>query len=190
MTHRLFIAIAVPAQEVIALQGRLDRLRLPVDWEKPEKLHLTLNFLGRVPDSQIGALSAVVSQIARSFPPLTLRPTFLEALYRRHDRSLVYLAPTGDIASLKELQKTLSQSMATHLSLPSQERFLPHIVVGKIKKDDPVQVKKVISQVSDYEMEPLSPFVVDRLTLYESHLSRSGSTYQIKASFVVQSPPA
>ncbi|OGC92190.1 2'-5' RNA ligase [Candidatus Amesbacteria bacterium RIFCSPHIGHO2_02_FULL_47_9] len=185
MKHRLFLAIDTLFSEIVSLQSNLNGLRLPVIWEKPEKLHLTLNFLGRTPDDQLSQITTLTSQVAKSFSPFTLQPYFLETLYHRHGSSLIYLGLTGDIEELKKLQNSLSQSLS-RLSLPSQDRFLPHITIGKFKKDDPIQTKKFLSLVSDYDFTPLSPFTVDRLTLYESLLSRSGSHYQKLAGFALQ----
>jgi len=188
LNHRLFIAIEVPPAEIIPLQSDLDRLGLPVVWEKPGKLHITLNFLGATPDTQISQIKSVISKTAESFPQFTLQPFFLETLYRRHDPSLIYLGLTGDVDNLKQLQKSLAQSLSM-LSLPSQERFFPHVTIGKVKRDDPIQTKKFLANVADYNFTPLRPFAVNSLILYESFLSKSGSTFQKIARYMLQSPP-
>lgn len=185
MKHRLFIAIDVPSPEIVTLQSRLDRLHLPLVLESPEKLHLTLHFLGRIPEDQVSSIKTITGKIALRYSTFSLQPAFLETLYRRHAPSLVYLGLTGDLDVLKDLQKSLSLPLS-QLLLPHQERFFPHIDIAKFKPDDPVQIKKFLGQISDFEFSPLSPFTISHVTLYESHLSRAGSHYQKISQFMLR----
>lgn len=184
MKHRLFVAIDVPSTEIVALQSKLDQLRLPVIWEKPEKIHLTLNFLGRVTPDQLHPVSRAVSQVVKTYNHLTIELLFLETLYQRHDQTLIYLSAFSP--DLIPLQKSLSQAL-NDIS-PQPRRFLPHITIGKIKRTDPATTKRVIDVISNFDYQPLSPFVADHLTLYESFLSAKGSTYQKIGQFMIKSP--
>ncbi|TSC88192.1 MAG: 2'-5' RNA ligase [Microgenomates group bacterium Gr01-1014_16] len=183
MKHRLFVAIDVPSAEILALQLRLDQLRLPVIWEKPEKIHLTLNFLGRIPDDQFSQINGIIRNIAKKFPPQHLELHFLETLYRRHESTLVYLSASSP--DLKSLQHSLSLSLSP--ISPQPIRFLPHITIGQLKRTDPTTTKRVIDQISNFDYTPLPSFAVDHITLYESFLSSKGSTYQKQATFSLSS---
>lgn len=186
LTHRAFIAIDLPPsarQEVVSLQSRLDKLNLPIICEPPQKLHLTLNFLGRLTDSQLHQVSSQITRVSKKFNSMSIQPVFLESLYRRHDASLIYLS--AHHPQIVSLQKALSVSLS-QISLPQPRRFLPHITIASLKKLDPITTKKVLGQISELDFSPLSPFEVDHLTLYESLLSRSGSTYQKIRHFMLQ----
>ncbi|HJZ05688.1 2'-5' RNA ligase [Candidatus Amesbacteria bacterium RIFCSPHIGHO2_01_FULL_48_32] len=187
MKHRLFIALDLPEttlENVVVLQTSLSRLNLPVDWEKPQKMHLTLNFLGRVEEKDIPLVEKTLNRVVSSYPPLTLTPHFLETLYQRHEPSLIYLAASSP--ELLDFQKSLSLSLSK-IKFPQPIRFLPHITIGKLRRQDPALTKRYLGQIDDYEFSPLPKFTVDHITLYESFLSRSGSTYQKKARFMLQS---
>lgn len=189
MKHRLFIAIDLPdpiRAEIVGLQKRLDSLKLPVVWEKPQKLHLTLNFLGRVPDDQLNSVKKSISQVVHHSHSFDLKLAYLETLYKRHDHTLIYLSPVGDVKELVDLQKTLSQALRS-LEIPQPIRFLPHFTIGRLKRTDPVTTKKYINLISVFEPPIFPEFTVDHLTLYESFLSRSGSTYQKLTTFMLQS---
>lgn len=164
--------------EILALQQKLERLNLPVSWEPAEKLHLTLNFLGSLPAENINVLRTRIAPVIRSYPVFKLTPFFLETLYNRHDSSLVYLAPTGDVEILKNLQKDL-RAVLNDLRLPQANRFLPHITIGKFKKADPVMIKQFLGQIAEFPFASLSSFEVNKVTLYESFLTRQGSSYQV-----------
>ncbi len=180
MKHRLFFAIDLPdpcRSAVVDLQTRLDRLGLPVMWEEPAKLHLTLHFLGPTPQEQINSFTPGLQKLARSAPAFSLTPYFLETLYRRHEASLVYIGMEGDLTALKNLHKSLAGLLSGY-QLPAQNRFFPHITIGRLRRDDPVTTKNFLSRIDAVDIQPLPSFLVDHLTLYESDLSPAGSHYQ------------
>lgn len=180
MKFRLFLAIDLPfplTQDIVKLQSSLNPLGLPVVWEKSDKLHLTLNFLGYVYDGDIQKIIGAIHEAVSGFGSFVLTPQFLETLYQRHEPSLIYLAPTGDIDRLKDLQKLLRETI-NNLEIPQPIRFLPHITIGRLKRTDPVTTKAAIDKVSSVEFTPLSSFEVSRITLFKSLVSRSGSVYE------------
>ena len=130
MTHRLFIAVDLPSglqTDIQSLQVRLDRLQLPVVWSAPEKIHLTLNFLGRVKAELQPSLIRLLTQIAATHSQFSLTPGFLDTMYKKHADSFVYLGLSGDIPQLKQLHQFLSESL-TQLSLPQPRRMERKII--------------------------------------------------------------
>ena len=187
MKHRLFIAITVPPAlhpDITKLQTTLSSIGPDITWEPSEKLHLTLNFIGRTDQDMVSQLIRLLQKELAGLPAFSITPAFLETLYRRHELSLVYLGIGGDVEALKQLQKTLGATLST-LTLPQQTRFLPHILIGRLPKSDPVTIKRLLGQVDDLEIQPLPKFTVNKITLFESLLSKSGSTYQKLVEFAL-----
>lgn len=189
MSHRLFLALELPA-DIRSLVGDLvskDQLQtLPVKWEPLDKLHLTLNFAGRVSDQTATLLRRRLEKIIPSIPAFQLRLLFLECLYRRHGDSLIYLAPAGDLDSLKDLQHRLAQLLATELQIPQPHRFLPHVLIGHPQKSDPPTIKRLLDQITAVDFTPTPYFPITGITLFESHLSRSGSFHQKIGHFALK----
>ena len=53
---RTFIAIEIPEeikQQMAEIQGRLKDTGIDASWPRPEGIHLTLKFLGEIPESQV-----------------------------------------------------------------------------------------------------------------------------------------
>lgn len=179
MKHRLFLAIDLPIEfrsSVANLYSQLDSLKLPVDWEPVEKLHMTLNFLGKVDGGLIPSILKSVGDICRQTSIFNLQPYFMETLYSRHQRSLIYLLPIGDTQILADFQKQISATL-NDLKLPQPGRFLPHFTIGRLQRTDPVSTKKFLDQVEELDFSPLPSFLVEKITLYESLISRAGSKY-------------
>jgi RNA 2',3'-cyclic 3'-phosphodiesterase len=180
LKHRLFLSIDLPVDQrssVADIQARLNRFNLPVIWEPLEKIHLTLNFMGKIPGETIPDILSRVGRICSHYTPFSLQPYFLETLYSRHDPTIIYLAPSGDVEILKNFQKEISAEL-DDLLLPQSRKFLPHFTIGRLKRTDPVATKKFIDQLSDFEITPLPQFQVDKVVLYESFVTKSGSTFQ------------
>ncbi len=189
MKHRLFLAIEIPETYypwVRKLQSQINSLKVPVEWQDLDRLHLTLNFIGRVDDKDLPAVRGQMRSVIASYPKFILKPTFLESLYNRHDGSFIYISPTGDVNTLRELQESLGEKLS-EMNLPRQSRFLPHIKIGTYKKADPTTTKQFMDKVSELELDQWPEFTVERITLFESFLSRTGSYYQTIDRFVIQS---
>ncbi len=166
------------------MQKKLEKLDLPVVWEKPEKLHLTLNFIGVVQDREMSKVLQGLDKTISGFPPITLRPQFLETLYNRHEPSLIYYMPTGDVDKLKDLQARTTQ-LLNSIDFPQRSRFLPHLTIGRFKRTEPTFTKYAMDQVAKQEMPGLSEFTVDRITLFNSLVSRAGSQYARMGEFTL-----
>lgn len=191
MTHRLFLAIDLPQnlqREITAWLTRLPQPVLPVAWEEPEKLHLTLNFLGRVPETKVRLVIKLLRATSQNWPHFTLVPLWLQTLYHRHQPSLVYLSVGGDLDLFTPLQKSLSDALDSLFLWQPRRKFLPHINLGRLKRADQISTKRALEAISDLPPPQFSPFLVDHLVLYESFLSRHGSHYQKVASFMLKSP--
>ncbi len=181
MKHRLFIAIDLPETtlgEVAALQSQLDKLKLPIVWEK--HTHLTLNFLGRIPDYQLPPVKKAISQAIQPFSNFTIQPLYLDSLYSRHEPTILYLS-VAKSQELMNLQESLSQALSQ--ITPQPRRYLPHISIGHLKRTDPVSTKRYMDILSDFDSPQFSPFTVNKIILYQSLISQAGTTYQKLATF-------
>lgn len=181
MKHRLFIAINLPDEiisAILALSGRLESLHLPLRLEEPEKLHITLNFLGRVEEKLIPSVQKILTHTAALQQSFQLAPVYLDSMYKKHADSYVYLGLSGDLDILKQIHKSLSLSLS-QISIPQPERLFPHITIARFQKADPVTIKTAMDKITDFEFTALPEFTVAGLTLYESFLSQKGSHYRV-----------
>ena len=180
MTKRILLAIRFSLEteiQIINLQRQLLRHNLPVEWIDPGGLHLTLNFLGKMPHQDINEVHKKVSDIVCNFQPFVLQPQYLETLYKKHGDSIIYLSLGGQIDILSKLQKQLSKVLNEIAAQPI--RYLPHISIGRVQKMDPDSTKKALNKVTDLDMRlEIDQFTVDGITLFESLLHGASATYQ------------
>lgn len=166
---RLFVGIALdgPAREsVFEAHGKLVAM-LPKQgtrFVRPEKLHLTLAFLGDVPEGDVPKLQAALEPIAK-FPALGLETTEIGCFPDAHRPKVIWVGLGGDLAGLEVLALEVSRVTAGFGDHGDDKEFTPHVTLARIKPGS-----KVIGRLlaaSPIEM-PASPFPVGRVTLFQS----------------------
>lgn len=188
MTKRIFLVIW-PTPEVLAeiqtIQDTLRKKNLPIIWTEIDKIHLTLNFLGKMPHTDINEVKRMVQEATCDLPAFTLKFPFLETLYKKHDDSLIYLSIGGEIEALENLQKILAQTIIEVAAQP--KRYMPHVSIGKVKRLDPEATKQTLNTISDLALELKVPEMkIDKFSLYESILHGDKATYQKIRDFVLK----
>ncbi len=72
MSLRVFLALdlAQPIKsQLIRLQNRLDKIGADVRWVKSEHIHLTMKFLGELPDQMAVDVCRLCQNVAAEFEP-------------------------------------------------------------------------------------------------------------------------
>jgi 2'-5' RNA ligase len=175
---RLFVALDLPAElrEGIVAWGRreLDDPALRV--VRPESLHITLAFLGYMPEKEIGRLGEIVSALGTEAPTVELGDPVAKPNARR---PRLFALP-ADSAGAVELQAELqAELVAARLYEAEKRRFWPHITVARVKSEGkgskrPRQVQR---QPGALPQALLQPARCVRVRLYRSELKPSGAEY-------------
>jgi 2'-5' RNA ligase len=130
---RLFVAVD-PSEEVrahlaTAIRDRAPDLLTEAKPARPEQWHLTLAFLGEVPEGHVSAVSSAVARAASTTGPLRLRLAGAGAFGR--DRAVVWVGLTGDTDRLQQLAGVLRDRLRT-VRVPLDTRpFRPHLTVAR-----------------------------------------------------------
>ncbi|AAU90486.1 putative 2'-5' RNA ligase [Methylococcus capsulatus str. Bath] len=165
---RLFFALW-PDAGVRETLGRLVRsLRRTVKgrWVEPDKLHLTLAFLGAVPAERLPELTAMTGDL--DLPPFELALDRLE--YWQRNRVLC-LGASATPPLLIELVGILNSKLG-RAGFPVERRpFRPHLTLAR----------KAEAAWSAMPLKTSVTWPVDRVTLVESRLSRAGPLYLVRA---------
>ena len=176
-TARLFVALDLPEDVrggITAWQA--DELRDPALRPVPaEALHLTLCFLGHLPEREVPRMGGLVAAVAPRAVELMLRA---EPVTRGRPPSLYALEAPSEAAV--ELQAELSASLAqAGLYEPEQRPFWPHVTVARVRRQGggrprPQRVKDPPGPLPG---DLLQPFEAVRIALYRSNLRSHGARY-------------
>jgi RNA 2',3'-cyclic 3'-phosphodiesterase len=175
---RMFIALDLPEEvrQGIAAWGArtlLDPALRPV---ARESLHVTLAFLGWLPERQIERLTEIVGEAAGPAPRIELG----EPVQRPpRGRARLFALPAESVGVI-ELQAGLQERLVeAQLYKPEKRPFWPHVTVARVRREErgskrPALVSKPPEALSK---GLLQPFGGVRMTLYRSELQPQGAQY-------------
>ena len=112
---RAFIAVGVTEEARSALAALVEHLRrAQVRWLRPvdpNGIHLTLRFLGDVPESRIEPLTAEVSRVVSRHRPFTLHLSGAGAFPSGSRPRVLWVGLDGDLASQRRLYQQLGVAL-------------------------------------------------------------------------------
>ena len=122
----LFIAINFPERTkaaLLAIQSRLRQIARGGNFSRAENLHLTLVFLGEVPESRVPAITAAMDGLRTE--PFTLR---FEGAGKFGDTWWVGI---GGTPALSALQRQLAEALRAAGFAIEGRAFRPHMTLGR-----------------------------------------------------------
>jgi 2'-5' RNA ligase len=175
---RLFVALDLPdaLREGVVLWGR-EELRDPaLRVVAPESLHITLAFLGYLPEKEIEPLAEVVHGLGAAAPSIELSGPVAKPSLRQARLFALAARSPGAVVLQSELEREL---VARRLYKPEKRPFWPHVTVARVKSAGrgsrrPAPVAKPPGALSKGLLEPA---LCVRVTLYRSVLQPQGSRY-------------
>lgn len=134
---RLFVAIElddVLKKALMTVQRRLSRFDADVRWTRLEQMHLTLKFLGEVPDDEVEPVCAAAESVAHQVEPFDLA---LDACGCFPPRGAVRIVHIGVAEPQGRLQRCRDLCQAVYADLgfePERRAFSPHLTVGRVRQ--------------------------------------------------------
>ena len=174
---RCFIAIDVDNPEIvskiISIQKELESGGSKIKPVEPENLHLTLFFLGELPLKIVEKVREAMSTI--SFKPFTIKVQGLGAFPSYERPRVIWVGVTEGFKEVQEIYRDLRPKLqAIPLRLESEEEFVPHITIARVKFSG-YALRKVIMSLKDVE---LGVQEVKAVRLKRSTLTPRGPIYE------------
>jgi 2'-5' RNA ligase len=176
---RVFCAVELPAEvrarageHMAELRSRMPDVR--AGWERPEKLHITLKFLGELEPSRAAALSAAAERAARSVPPFDLRIEVAGHFPPRGPARILWLGVADATGALARLQQRLEDECAVEGFAREARPFHPHITIARLRRLEGARSIAALHQEKGFA--PVG-FSVAELVLMRSELGPGGSRY-------------
>ena len=127
---RLFIAVNFDErtkQKILAVQRRLKKLG-PGRFSRPENFHLTLAFLGEVPEDRVSEIKAAMARV--TVPKMIL--TFSKTGCFRRDGDEIWWIGLEENEALAALQGSLIKKLKAAGFYPDDHgKFRPHITLAR-----------------------------------------------------------
>ena len=183
MSIRCFIAVELDQSvktELGHLQKRLAKhLRgneFGINWVKPERIHLTLKFLGDVDETLVPEICSAVSEAAEHFGPIEIELSGL-GCFPPNDRPgrVLWCGITTGAETLGELAKAIDLNLGLLDFGPETRKFSPHLTLARIKQSNAGKAVRNLVETSPVEI--IAGQTVGEITVFQSELTRSGPIY-------------
>ncbi|HWR73191.1 MAG TPA: RNA 2',3'-cyclic phosphodiesterase [Nitrospirota bacterium] len=175
---RAFIAIEIPdgiKQEMAKAQEQLKRSGASAGWTRPEGIHLTLQFLGEVPESKAGEIQDALRQAVEGKAGFRLEIGGAGVFPDAKRPRVVWMGVSGDLDRLQTLQTAIEEAMTGIGFAREDRRFTPHLTLGRIREIRSRDAwQKALDGIRDLR---LGEFPVTGVSLMKSELRPSGAVY-------------
>jgi 2'-5' RNA ligase len=178
---RMFCAVEVPEQiRQLVLRHIADLKEAVPDakasWSGDANLHLTLKFLGELPEISVANISAAASRAVAALASFSIR---LEqrGVFPTHGQPRVLWIGINDFSGkLRELHARFEDESANAGFHRENRPFHPHLTVARLRQ--PQHARTLAAAHQQLEFEP-AEIAVSELLVIRSELSSEGSKYTV-----------
>lgn len=176
---RCFIALELPdhvRNRLIALQESLGAIRDAVRWTRLEQIHLTLKFLGEVPDADVAGLCTAIQVAASRGAPFDLQIGGTGCFPPHGPERIVWAGVPNPPAELFAIQKACEDACAPFGYPPEARAYSPHLTIGRTR-DRARRPGRIRAAVTHQASWRAGSFTVQELIVFQSVLGPGGSRY-------------
>ncbi len=175
---RLFVAVDPPdtiKQQLLLLNRSISGAR----WQNLEQIHITINFIGEVNNSQLPPIKDALASIKAE--PIELNINGVDYFGSNRQPRTLYakVVPNPELGKLK---KQINDALSDIDIKIEKQKFKPHITLARLKQTSYQSVGEFIQQEALFKTES---FWLDEFHLFSSKLKPEGAQYSIEGSFAL-----
>ncbi len=168
---RIFIAALLPEEIRLRVAEYIKGLKPDIEgvkWEKHEKLHVTLKFLGEADESTAAEISSILKKLCLKYSPFNMNITRFGGFPSLENPRVLFvgLSHNNELSVLKGEVEWELEALGFNIDT---RRFIPHITVGRVKRrfgiNGPLAVPEKIA------------FDISEVGVVKSELNAKGSVY-------------
>lgn len=189
---RLFTAILLPddvRRHLADVAAGMKRLwdaapgnRWPaVSWTRESNLHVTLKFLGEVPDDRVPGICDALSNVETPSSPLRLFAEHLDAFRSHGSIRVLHARVAGDAEPLAALHASIEAQCAAIGFDRENRQYRAHVTLGRPRV--PLRGAWDALEQSTAGKWPGPPFEAAGFALVQSRLNPAGAVYSTVATF-------
>jgi 2'-5' RNA ligase len=179
---RLFIAVNFPKEIKRTLGDFIRSLsQVPSDlkWVGDENLHLTIQFLGNVPEERVPAVSTALQNSVAGIAPFKLTLEGVGAFPSIMRPRVLWVGISGETAPFIMLHRQVEREMTLLGFEPEKRRFSPHLTLARARS--PYGFSDVIKKAQEIigTGKVFGTARIDSIELMHSELQAKGARYSI-----------
>ncbi len=184
---RVFIAIDIDEQIRKGLgrlqnelQSKVDIKRGDVKWVNPDRMHLTLKFLGEINDRQVVDVCDITKEVASRHESFELDVETVGYFGGRSARVL-WVGVGQNCENLLQLQSDLEQQLSLAGWPKETRKFSGHLTLCRVRNSKAgVKLAQVTEGYKDFK---LGTIPADSVSVYQSELTPKGPVYTVLGNY-------
>lgn len=179
MEIRSFLAFELPAEikkAITAVSRRGGELPLDLRWVKGDNVHLTIVFMGNIPEEKIQSIGESVKKVCTRTDPFDVSPGGLGFFGNRRHPRVLWMGLNGDVRRMGRFRDALQNCLKPFGIKTERRAFRPHLTLGRFKKGARPW-PHLDHMISEYAHGSTQVHTLKELVLFRSDLSSGGAVY-------------
>ena len=175
---RSFVAIELSPDirsQIEKIQNELKGSSADVRWVRSRGIHLTLKFLGGIPEEKIPEIAGVLTRCAAETESFNLTIHSLGAFPNPANPKVIWIGVEDESGRLLKAQQSVEKSLAAIGFKEEKRAFTPHLTLGRLKS--PRGKREVSRQIEASGECNCGTLTVREICLFKSDLKPSGAVY-------------
>lgn len=174
---RIFVSVPVAAPVRSAMSGLRRHHVSSLRWVAEHQYHITLKFLGEIPEPHVQLVRSAVEQAAAAVGDgrIRLSARGVGAFPDVRRARIVWVGVSGEADRLRTVQRAVEERLTAAGFAPDGRRFTPHITVARARQ--PVSLPP---ELVTYESHVFGAWEVDGIDIIESRLTPTGPHYTVR----------
>jgi 2'-5' RNA ligase len=175
---RCFVAVELP-ESMREEIGRIEAdLKVPgLRLIKPDLCHMTLKFLGEVPEKRVQRTIVALKGVKATPFDLTVAGV---GTFPSRSIKVVWLGLKGETGDLHKQVEDALESLGFEMET---RKFSPHVTIGRVGRPNLETTQELTPKIARFSDVDLGTFRVDRFNLKKSTLTREGPIYENLAEY-------
>lgn len=182
---RLFIAFDTPAPvktRALDLIATLRSANADVSWERGDKLHCTVKFLGETASERIPALRDALSAVGEQISPFPVVYRTVGCFPNTRAPRVLWIGIDDPSGTLHALYRSIEDALSPLAFERESRLFHPHLTLGRVRSPRNqgrlLETMETVTFASD-------PHTINSFSLMHSELRPSGSVYSEEKSYLL-----
>jgi RNA 2',3'-cyclic 3'-phosphodiesterase len=179
---RLFVGVEIGAAAAAAATSLVNELRSRVEhlapkarvtWVPPERLHLTVRFIGQADESKRGAIERVLAPVLE-VAPFELTLAGVSTFPPRGAPRVIWAGVVRGLDAMLSLEREISSRLNQALVPADEKAYRPHLTLGRVRDAANLRSRALCAGLTDAVIGTVR---VEASTLFESRQSSQGPEY-------------
>ena len=180
MAHiRTFVALGISQKirnNAANLMSRLEQTGAQYNWVPEDNLHITLNFVGDLPDTETPQFCREVKQIVEKHERFGVMVSDLGAFPNSNQPRVVWLGVSEGAEELAALNRELAVLLSDWGVPKDKNDYVPHLTLGRVRRGGRWN-DELLEKLHRFRNHDGGWFMGSEVIVYSSHLDRSGPSY-------------